>query len=310
MEYERIREPMRESNDFGIELAIASANVRRIDQEPRDVPLPIIYNDEFGKTVLSFSKVGVVNGYKAYDITYKHNNQAPHPLSRLLGRDFFFWWTNYANFFTLASDGTPMVSINYNVLASSRNYLLSLGHEIGHTHQYDVDRNLWRVLGTKSNEDLVNDLKDKYPTLESHIDDLVVIREMSQATDQNQLKRLVRGIKHISPTEFRMKGINDSLPRFADKVVTLGRAEVPVGPTHYGDFFIKTHFRYTLPAIYLILDAMGEQKAWEFAMDLEDQEKIHPGFKSDYERMEHMERGLRTYDEKYKTTAYTDWLRE
>jgi hypothetical protein len=258
---EYAQEEFRLQNDFGIELALSSVDVRRVDRDPRntrDTPPPIVYDDEFGKTMLTFSKVGSVDGYKAYDIKYRQNDQKPYSLSRFLGQDFFFWWTNHASFFTLASDGTPMVSINYNALASSRKHLLSLGHEIGHTHQYEVDRDLWKVLGTQSNRNLVRDLKKQYPTLASHIDDLSVIRQMSQTRERDKLFKLFQRLQHISPTEFRLTGIDVNLPAVADEMLKLDRESVPVGLTHYGDFLIPRHLQHTLPGVYVILDSMGE----------------------------------------------------
>lgn len=310
MEYEYTRERSPEPNDFGLELAVHSEKAKRPDYEPRDVPPPIIYDDEYGKTVLAFSKIGQYQGYKVYDISYRHNEQQPHSMSDLLDRDFFFWWTNNTRFSTLTSDNVPMVAIDYNTLASSRHHLLSLGHEIGHTHQYGVDVDLWTVLGSGSSTELVQKLKAKYPSLSGYINDLHAVRNMNRATNSRKMQEIVRKITHKTLRGFRDEGIDSTLPKFADRMTALSKRTIPIGPTHYGDFFIPKHFQYTLPGIYLILDAMGEQMAWEFAMGLEEKGTIHPGFRSDAERSNFMAIGLETYDDKYRTTAYTDWLKK
>jgi len=306
MEYEWAYVP--EPNDFGSEMALGSVRLPRVDQDPRDAPPPIHYDDEYGKTTLGFAKIGIRDGYKMYDIVYKHNGEKPHRLSKFLGPGFFFWWTNNTPFFTLSRDGAPIVSVNYGALASSRNHLLSLAHEIGHTHQYDVDRDLWQLLGTEVSAGLVRKLKGKYPTLVSHIDDLTMVRTMAQTTDPDTLHALSRKVTHKPLGGFKSKGIDESLLEDADDFINLGRDIVPVGPTHYGDFFMPNHLSRTLPAVYLILDAMGEQRAWEHATELEKKGIIHSGFKSDAKRADYMRPYLQTYDRKYQTTAYTDWL--
>ena len=82
-------QPTREPQiDYGTEVSIGSQKVllSRQEVDPKDVPNPIVYDDEFGKTVLTFSKIGMRDGVKMYDITYKHNKSHPYSLSKLKER--------------------------------------------------------------------------------------------------------------------------------------------------------------------------------------------------------------------------------
>lgn len=311
------REPAIDPNlkrtNFETEEAVGSQRLVRPDVEPRDTPDPIVYDDEFGKTVLAFRKMGISKlGYKAYDITYTHNDQEPFSLSNYLGGRFFFHWTNHCRFSTQAADGTPAVFVDYDALASSRNHLLSLGHEIGHTNQRDVDIQMWKVLGTEATPELVAKLRKQYPTLTSYVDDLVTVRAIATTGRYQNSKRYLLGtqVLHKPTRGFDFKGINAQLPEAVDEISKIPVGEAPTGPTHLYAFMIGDHFRYTLPGIYMILNAMEEQKAWEFALGLEQEGVIHPGFHSPKERTQYMLRGLSTYDTTYRTDAYTKWLRK
>ena len=179
---------------------------------------------------------------------------------------------------------------------------------MGHTHQRDVDKELWGILGTTVTPEQVVALQSKYPTLEDHIKDLIKIRLMCAPRTRAELDSLAQGIIHKPTTGFDRRGIDTGLPKFADDLQKLSASEAPVGPTHLYNFFLGNHFQRTLPGVYQILDAMGEQRAWELAMGLEAQGVIHTGFSGSEERVEFMRSGLTTYDETYQTKAYTRWL--
>lgn len=83
---------------------------------------------------------------------------------------------------------------------------------------------------------------------------------------------------------------------------------LPLGPAFLQQVFIDKIMAHKMPGVYLIFDALAERFAYMHALKLERDGIIHPGFDSDKDRLNFIQKGLETYDKKYHTSAYTYWL--
>lgn len=279
-------------------------------REPKDTPPPIVYNDEFGKAILVFQKVRTGRFIvPVFGITYQEEGKERVDLTNLMHRDFLFAWNDFGGFSTLSTMGDPVVFFNHRLFSMSRNYLLALAHEMGHTWQGDKERDLWQVIGTKGSQKLQQRLRTKYPTLGEYIDDLSVIAKIAVEEDPRKKVKLTDGVQNVGANGFNPRFIDANLPELTDEIlVRFNSADFPLGPSHQPGFF--NWVRANTPALYDIFDPMGERIGWEFALALEQQEKINAGFHSDQERDLFMLRGLSTYDKAYGVDNYTRWLKE
>lgn len=280
----------------------------KANQEPKDTPPPIVYDDEFGKAVLSFQRFRSGRFIvPVFGATYHEEGKSEVDLTALMHRDFLFAWNDFGGFSTLSTMGDPVVFFNHRLLQMSRNYLLALAHEIGHTWQGDIERDLWSVIGSKGSEKLQRQLRRKYPTLEEYVDDLALIAEIAKIEDPRKKSRLADGVMNVGENGFNDRFIDTNLPDRVDQVLRESNSsDFPCGPSHQPGFFNSV--RVNFPALYDIFDPMGERIGWEFALNLEDSGKINAGFHTEDERTLFMIRGLNTYDRKYSVDNYTRWL--
>ena len=78
------RADVQQATKFDQEAAIASQRAFKEDLNPKDVPPLIVYDDEFGHTVVDFSKVGAVNGVKAYDINCSYFTEVHYRMTKFI----------------------------------------------------------------------------------------------------------------------------------------------------------------------------------------------------------------------------------
>lgn len=279
-------------------------------QEPRDTPPPIIYDDEFGKATVRFSRLRRARGFTVpvFAISYQEEGQIESDLTALMHDGFYFAWNDFAGFSTLSTLGDPVVFFNHRLLSLSRNFLFALGHEMGHTWQGDIERDFWRLL---TFEDHVSQqrLKARYPTLGEYIKDIVLIDRIASSDYAKERRELGSQIKNVGPDGFNPRSIDEDLPELvSDVLARFNEKDAPLGPSHAPGFF--NWVRANIPALYSIFDPMGEKLAWEFAFRLEQEEKINSGFHTPEEQTLFMLRGLNTYDKAYGVNNYTRWLTE
>lgn len=326
MEYEKAREPSaleiaraidlrqltqghRYSTEFFRQLYQDSGSVDlRILREPKDTPPPIVYDDEFGKAILAFQRVRSGRFIvPVFGAVYQEEGKDEVDLTGLMHRDFYFAWNDFGGFSTLSNLGDPVVFFNHRLLQMSRNYLLALAHEMGHTHQGDIERDMQQIIGTKGSEKLKQQLRKKYPTLEEYIEDLSLIADISITENQREKTRLANRVRNVGKNGFNTRFIDSNLPELVDQILKdFNSGDFPLGPSHQPGFF--NSIKANLPALYDIFDPMGERIGWEFALDLDNSGIINAGFHTDEERTLFMFRGLQTYDTKYGVNNYTRWL--
>ena len=326
MEYEREEEisPVIVTKEVGLQKLVSghrltseffSAVQSESGKEPRpqverkDVPPPIFYDDQFGKSALFFYKIKTgATLVPALGIVYEEEKPEKRELdlTQSLKSGFYFAETR-RGFSTLSTLGDPVVFFNWGLLANSRNFLLALGHEMGHTWQADTEWDFWSFLRSPSAKSL-NELAENYPHLEQYVQDFELIVKIAQERDPTKKANLAKKVQNKGNDGLNMRCLEPDFPDKVEYVVQESLANslgIPLGPAHPPGFFNTT--KANIPAIYDVLDPMEERMAWEFALKF-DLNKENCGFETSEERKQFMSRNLETYDRRCGVSNYTKWL--
>lgn len=277
--------------------------------ELHDTPPPIRYEDEFGNTTLSFARIKTGRAIMpVFGMKYQEDGKSPVYLNEHMKSGFYFAETR-GGFSILSRFGDPVVFFNYGLLAASRNFLLALGHEMGHTLQGQTEADFWRIIRTNTSTKTVSDLRKKHPQLQEYINDLANLLKVAQEEDTSKKQQLARRVRNTGGKGLNMRWLE---PDFSERVETVLEtvSDAPIGYAHPAGFFNTV--KANLPAVYDILDPMEERVAWEYAMKLDQSIEgngiMHCGFPTSDERSLFMKRNLETYDKRYRVDNYTRWL--
>lgn len=281
------------------------------DREWLDTPPPIVYDDEFGKAVVSFVRIKTGSTtMPVFSMTYQEEGRQPVHLNNYINPHFYFARTN-KGFSTLSVLGDPVVFFNYELLTSSRKFLLALGHEMGHTMQGQIELDLWEILrlSTIPIEKTVSTVRKQYPYLREYVNDLSFILQVAREEDSSKRQQLAKQVRNIGANGLDMRWLDKDLPQRVEEVLqTVTNA--PIGPSHPAGFFNSV--RINIPAAYDVFDPMEERLGWQYAMNLDTSLSgngiMYCGFHNEKERVLFMKRNLETYDRKYKVNNYTRWL--
>ena len=255
---------------------------------------------------------------KPISITYTELDDNEKPTSEVLldnylSRGFHFVRNLNRRFSTLSTDGDHVVFFSLEHLAFSRNFLLALAHEIGHTHQAEPVRKLLKIVRSKSPNEVALQLARKLPELEEYISDLLNIANLAQTTGikRNEIASRVRN-RGSRGVDFQ--GLTPNLPNDFDEFLqVMHRLPTPLGPIHPAGYFFTNPTLKVFPAVFHIIDPMTERLAWETAIPMDKSFQrsgvIQCGFHSMAERAQFMYSGLNTYDQRYKVDNYSRWLR-
>ncbi len=281
------------------------------NRELRDTPPPIVYDDEFGKSTVSFSRIKTGRAVMpVFEMKYQDEGGKPIYLLDYAKEGFYFAETP-KGFSTLSVLGDPVVFFNYGLLASSRNFLLALGHEMGHTQQGQTEHALWRIVRPGFTRKDLTRLRNAHPQQEEYIDDLVRVLGVALEEDPAKKRQLALRVRNTGAKGLNMRWLDVDLPERVEEVLSVV-TDAPLGPAHPAGFFNTV--KANLPAMFDIFDPMEERMAWEYAIPLDksmDEEGImHCGFKSPEERVLFMRRNLETYDRHNGVNNYTRWLNE
>lgn len=297
------------TGEFFSAVQAESGKEPRPQVERKDVPPPIFYDDQFGKAALFFNKIKTgATLVPALGIVYKEEKPEKRELNltQSLKSGFYFAETR-RGFSTLSTLGDPVVFFNWGLLANSRNFLLALGHEMGHTWQADTEWDFWSFLRSPSAKSL-NKLTKTHPHLEEYIQDFAWIVKTAQEQDPGKKANLAKKVQNIGNNGLDMRFLEPDFPDTVEYLVQKSldnSLRIPLGPTHPPGFF--NTIRANIPAIYDVFDPMEERMAWEFALKL-GFKKENCGFKTSEDRKQFMSRNLETYDKRYGVNNYTRWL--
>lgn len=258
------------------------------DKEFRDTPDPIVFDDEVGKTVIAFQKLGLdrESGIPAFAMHYAHRHRATgetqqYPLSDLMGEPFWFSWNTHGSFSLLSVFGDRMITVNERVLRSERPAILLLAHEIGHTHQGEFETGIFKMLAAPvhTRTRRATDLIKQKPEFKKHIAELFHL-----ANDDPKL------------ADFARASLSE-VPSGGD----------PLGPGHRPVPFLGITFKHYQPEAFNVVDAIGEVTGWLKAFEFAKEGAIHPDTTPDH-AVEIALSGLRSYDAHSRTDLYTATL--
>lgn len=279
------------------------------DVELRDTPPPIHYDDEFGKATLSFSRIKTGRAIMpVFAMKYQEDRKEPVYFNEHMHSGFYFAETR-GGFSTLSRLGDPVVFFNHGLLSMSRNFLLALGHEMGHTLQEQIEADLWKIIRANNSPKVATQLRRKYPHLQEYVDDLACLLKVAREEDPAKKQQLARTIQNTEIGGLNMRWLEPDFPERVEAVLETV-SDAPIGYAHPAGFFNTV--RANLPAVYDILDPMEERMAWEHGITLDQSTNndgiMHCGFNTPEERTLFMRRNLETYDRHNGVDNYTRWL--
>ena len=295
-----------------------------LGSEPRpatellDLPPPIFYDDEFGKARLDFMGPRGIDPMKPISITYTELDDSNEPTNKVrlddyLSQGFHFVRNPKSRFSTLSTDGDLVVFFSWEHLNFSRQFLLALAHEIGHTHQAEPVNKLLKIIRSKSPQEVAQSLVRDLPQLEEYILDLLNIANIAQTTGIKR-NEIIPKVRNQGSGGLDLQGLTPNLPNDFDEFLQYMRNyPTPLGPMHPAGYFFRNPTLSKFPAVFHIIDPMTERLAWETAIPMDKSFKrsgvIQCGFHSMEERALFMYSGLGTYDKRYRVDNYSRWLR-
>lgn len=276
--------------------------------EWRDTPPPIVYDDEFGKAVLSFSRLKTGQTTMAvFEMKYEEEGKKAVYLLDYTKEGFFFAGSR-GGFSIVSALGDPVIFFDYGLLTISRQFLFALEHEIGHSWQGNIERDLWNVVSSQASTELVKGMRRKYPHLGEYLSDLTLLSSIASEEDPNNKSQLARRVANKGRDGVNPRWLDPELPeRVDDYLSRCSFATHPIGPSHHAGFF--NYVRANVPALFDVFDPMGERMAWEFAEAFDDNGFITTGFHSLEERNQFMIRALESHDRRHGVENYTRWLK-